>query len=134
MDKLTPDERSRVMAKVKNANTTPELLVRRLLHRMGYRFKLNDKKLAGSPDIVLPRHRKVIFVHGCFWHGHDCVRGKRPTTRVEFWNAKIDRNIERDRLALDTLATAGWKVLIIWECWTKSSQQLQQLLSDFMQS
>lgn len=90
--------------------------VRSLLHRLGYRFRLHRKDLPGNPDIVLPRHRTVVFVHGCFWHGHDCPRGKRPASNVAFWNPKLDRNIERDCRVVQLLETDGWRVLIIWEC------------------
>src|SRR5688500_15685000 len=96
-DTFTKEQRSKIMSQVKSTNTKPEILVRQLLHRMGYRFRLHRKDLPGKPDIVLPRHHKVIFVHGCFWHGHEgCPRAARPTTNVDFWNTKIDRNVERD--------------------------------------
>ena len=120
------------MSKVRNRNTAPEMTVRRILHRMGYRFRLHSNKLAGHPDIILPRHHKVIFVHGCFWHGHDCPRGKRPTSNVEFWNRKLDHNIERDRLVFSALIEAGWQVLVVWQCQTKNALRLEQILTEFM--
>lgn len=104
------------MARVKNKNTAPELLVRRILHRLGYRFRLHRRDLPGNPDIVLPRHHTAIFVHGCFWHGHDCPRGKRPATRPDFWNPKLDKNMERDKKNHEMLTQLGWRVVVIWEC------------------
>ena len=131
-DTHTKEQRSRNMARVKNKNTAPELLVRSLLHRMGYRFRLHRRDLPGSPDIVLPRHKKVIFVHGCFWHGHDCPRGRRPSTNREFWDVKLDRNIERDRSAQRELNKIGWKTLVIWQCQTKNEDELRAQLQDFL--
>jgi DNA mismatch endonuclease (patch repair protein) len=116
------------MARVKNKNTAPELLVRRALHKRGYRFRLHRRDLPGNPDIVLPRYRTVIFVHGCFWHGHDCARGKRPATRTEFWDEKLDRNIERDRLNQAALKLLGWTVIVIWECDLRDSSLLDDKL------
>jgi DNA mismatch endonuclease (patch repair protein) len=131
-DTHTKEQRSRNMARVKNKNTAPELLVRSLLHRMGYRFRLHRRDLPGSPDIVLPRHKKVIFVHGCFWHGHDCPRGRRPSTNREFWDVKLDRNIERDRSSQRELNKIGWKTLVIWQCQTKNEDELRVQLQDFL--
>ena len=131
-DTHTKEQRSRNMARVKNKNTAPEILVRSLLHRMGYRFRLHRRDLPGSPDIVLPRHKKVIFVHGCFWHGHDCPRGKRPSTNREFWDAKLDRNIERDRAARKGLTELGWQYLVVWQCQTKNEDDLRTQLQDFL--
>jgi DNA mismatch endonuclease, patch repair protein len=122
------------MSRVKNADTKPELKVRKTLHRLGYRFRLHARKLPGSPDIVLPKHRAAIFVHGCFWHGHSCSKGRRPTTRVEFWNTKLDANQARDNAAQVQLKELGWKVLVIWECELKSEQGLTTLLTDFLQA
>lgn len=121
------------MAKVKGRDTAPELLVRSLLHRMGYRFRLYRKDLPGNPDIVLPKHRKAIFVHGCFWHGHKgCKRASRPSTRIEFWNKKIDGNIQRDIRVRKKLEASGWKVLVVWECKTKKPNQLIRMLERFL--
>lgn len=123
------------MAQVKGRDTKPERLVRSLLHGLGYRFRLHRKDLPGRPDIVLPRHRKVIFVHGCFWHGHqDCRRSARPSTNREFWDRKIDCNTERDARNIAALEQAGWKVLIVWECATRNHDDLSRMLVDFMQS
>lgn len=131
-ERLSPEQRSRNMAAVKNKNTAPEIVVRKTLHRLGYRFRLHRRDLPGNPDIVLPRHRAVIFVHGCFWHGHDCRRGKRPATRTEFWNTKLDGNLERDRKNTDLLIELGWQVLIIWECQIRDHVELESYLLDFL--
>ena len=131
-DRLSDDTRSRLMSRVKNRNPAPELTVRHVLHRMGYRFRLHCKDLPGHPDITLPRHKKVIFVHGCFWHGHDCPRGRRPTTNREFWDKKLDRNLERDAQTQAALSDAGWKVLVVWDCQVKKPELLAAILSDFM--
>lgn len=132
-DKLTASERSATMSRVRNTNTKPEMQVRKLLHGMGYRFRLHRNDLPGTPDIVLPRHRKVIFVHGCFWHGHkDCKRGARPVTNIEFWNAKLDRNEDRDRIAVLALSAAGWKSLILWQCQINKADDLRTRLRAFL--
>lgn len=121
------------MAKVKGRDTGPERLVRSMLHRMGYRFRLYRRDLPGSPDIVLPKHRKIVLVHGCFWHGHKgCKKASRPSTRVEFWNRKIDENIRRDKKIRKELAVSGWKVLVVWECKTRKSEKLTQKLERFL--
>lgn len=134
-DHLTPEARSQHMARVKNRNTKPELIVRHLLHTMGYRFRLHRKDLPGSPDIVLPRHRKVVFTHGCFWHGHaGCRRAGRPTSNRAFWDKKIDRNIERDEIAVMALRASGWQVLVVWECETRDRESLSHVLAEFMSS
>lgn len=133
VDRLKPEARSALMSRVKGKDTKPERLVRSLLHRLGYRFRLHRKNLPGHPDIVLPRHKKVVFVHGCFWHQHPgCARSKRPATRVSFWNAKLDRNLERDQETQAALRQLGWAVLVVWECDLKDSGNLVKILSDFM--
>lgn len=132
-DRFTPEERSRIMAKVKGRNTKPEILVRRLLHRLGYRFRLHRKDIPGKPDIVLPRHRKIILVHGCFWHGHDCKRGTRPEANADFWNAKIKKNMERDARNTEELRRLGWDVLILWSCEIKDSDKLAERLQCFIE-
>lgn len=104
------------MSGIRGRNTKPEILVRRLLHREGFRFRLHARDLPGRPDIVLPRYRAVIFVHGCFWHGHDCPLYRLPGTRPDFWQDKIDRNRASDRRARDALLAAGWRVAVVWEC------------------
>ena len=108
--------RSRVMAAVRSKNTAPEIAVRQALHAAGYRFRLHRRDLPGSPDLVLPRHRVAVFVHGCFWHGHGCSRAKRPATNTNYWDAKRKRNIARDELSQRQLQAAGWRVATIWTC------------------
>lgn len=115
-DTVEPKVRSRMMAAVRGRDTYPEMAVRRALHASGFRYRLRRKDLPGRPDVVLPRHRLAIFVHGCFWHGHDCRRGRRPTSNTGFWDTKLARNIDRDRAAQDALRAAGWTVEVIWEC------------------
>jgi DNA mismatch endonuclease, patch repair protein len=120
--KETPEQRSRIMRAVKGIDTVPELTVRRLAHRMGYRFRLHRKDLPGKPDLVFPRLRKVVFVHGCFWHGHDCKRGARtPLQNRAYWAKKVARNRERDKSAQASLQALGWHVLVLWECELKDS-------------
>lgn len=115
-DIVDASTRSRMMAGIKGKNTRPEVVVRSLLHRRGFRFRLHGTKLPGKPDIVLPKYRAVLFVHGCFWHGHDCLLFKWPKTRPEFWNAKIEANRVNDRKASRLLLENGWRVGIVWEC------------------
>ena len=121
------------MARVRAKDTTPELTVRRLAHRMGYRYRLHAAGLPGKPDIVFPARRKLIFVHGCFWHGHECRRGARmPKTNADYWQAKIGRNRARDARHLATLAERGWRALTIWECELTDEAALSQRLSAFV--
>ncbi len=122
-DRLSPQARSANMSRVRSENTAPERRVRSLLHRAGYRFRLHPRDLPGSPDIVLPKWKTAIFVHGCFWHGHEgCRRSKLPSTRTEFWRAKIERNRARDRAATERLTALGYQVVTLWGC---------ELTSDF---
>jgi len=133
VDIFSPEKRSRIMARVKGSNTGPEVLVRSLVHRMGFRFRLHRRDLPGCPDLVFPKHRKAIFVHGCFWHGHeDCPRSARPSTNTAFWNKKLSGNIERDQRNQKALRELGWKVLVVWQCEIKDSTGLEQLLADFL--
>ncbi|OYX32513.1 MAG: very short patch repair endonuclease [Caulobacterales bacterium 32-69-10] len=116
-DKITPEQRSAVMRRIRSKDTAPELAVRRLLHRMGYRFRLHAGDLKGKPDVVFRRRRAVIFVHGCYWHGHDCrVAGKPAQSNTGYWGPKIQRTRERDESTRAALEAAGWRVLIIREC------------------
>ena len=108
--------RSRMMAGIRGKNTKPELVVRRALHARGFRYRLHDPKVPGKPDVVLARFRAVVFVHGCFWHGHDCPLFRLPGTRREFWEAKIDRNRARDAEVAQALSERGWRHLTVWEC------------------
>lgn len=122
--------RSINMSKIRSRNTKPEIFVRSMLHRMGYRFRLNRKDIFGHPDIVLPKRRIAIFVHGCFWHGHqNCPKSKLPSTNTEFWASKISGNIERDRLVKNTLIELGWRVLVIWQCSMKNKEKQAELSS-----
>ncbi|WP_186030007.1 very short patch repair endonuclease [Burkholderia gladioli] len=134
-DILAPEQRSLRMAAVRRINTGPELAVRRLLHGAGFRYRLNARQLPGSPDIVLPKWKIAVFVHGCFWHGHDCSLFKLPATRTEWWRAKILSNTARDRRAIDALVIDGWRVMVVWQCALKgrgrlSPERLGALLSD----
>jgi DNA mismatch endonuclease (patch repair protein) len=133
MDRFTPEKRRWLMGRIKNKNTAPEKLVRSVLHRLGYRFRLQGKDLPGKPDIVLPRHRKVIFVHGCFWHGHPgCPRAARPTTNTAFWDRKIDANIARDQDVQSRLSELGWSSLVVWQCRTRSADSVRPILVEFL--
>ena len=133
MDRMTPEQRHRCISHIRSKDTEPEWVVRRLIHAMGFRYRLHVKNLPGKPDIVLPRHRKVIFVHGCFWHAHGCrVGGHAPATHKKFWKAKFANNVRRDQEALRRLWQAGWKTLVVWECETKDPGQLRTLLTAFL--
>ncbi len=133
MDVFDKRKRSCIMSKVKGKNTKPELLVRSMLHKMGYRFRLYRKDLPGNPDITLPKFKKVIFVHGCFWHGHEkCKRSKRPTTNREFWDEKLNKNLFRDKKNIEELNNKGWESLIVWTCEVKDKNLLKRKLSEFL--
>jgi DNA mismatch endonuclease (patch repair protein) len=135
LDQFSPAERSRIMRAVKSGDTTPEMIVRRLVHGLGYRFRLQNRALPGSPDLVLPRLGKAIFVHGCFWHRHACAAGQStPVTRVDYWQAKFHRNVLRDRSNLRKLRRLGWSVLVVWECQTgaRKREALQRRLERFL--
>ncbi|HEY2359723.1 MAG TPA: very short patch repair endonuclease [Candidatus Angelobacter sp.] len=131
-DVFTREKRSTIMARIHGKDTAPELTVRSLLHRMGYRFRLHRKDLPGRPDIVLPKHRAVIFVHGCFWHGHTCKRGARPTSNAAFWEKKITDNCERDKNAFKKLKSMDWRVLVLWQC--QIQKHLEARLFRFLQA
>jgi DNA mismatch endonuclease (patch repair protein) len=133
--KETPEARSRIMRAVKGQNTSPEIAVRRLVHGMGYRYRLYRKDLPGKPDLVFSSRRKVIFIHGCFWHGHDCKRGARvPKTNREYWEQKVARNKERDIAHRKRLQEMGWNVLVIWECGLKDKRLLSRQIKNFLES
>ena len=131
---VTPSEqRSRIMRTVKSRDTRPEMVVRRLLHRLGYRYRLHNKNLPGKPDIVFASRRKVIFVHGCFWHGHSCKYGNRlPKTNSEYWQTKITRNVERYSDQLQELTAAGWTILTLWECELNDINAVERRLITFL--
>ncbi|WBQ09356.1 DNA mismatch endonuclease Vsr [Hyphomonadaceae bacterium ML37] len=132
-DVFTPAERSAVMAAVKGQGTKPEMIVRRLVHGLGYRFRLHRKDLPGKPDLAFPGRRAVIFVNGCFWHGHDCARGARqPKQNAAYWTAKIARNRARDAASDAALADAGWRVMTVWECEMKDRAGLAARLQGFL--
>jgi DNA mismatch endonuclease, patch repair protein len=131
-DKLTPEQRSENMSRIRGKNTKPELLVRRLLHARGYRYRLHGsaagRKLPGKPDLVFAGRRKVIFVNGCFWHFHSCTAGQHaPKSNAEFWSAKRERTAARDAAQLRQLHEAGWQVLTVWECEFKKPADLEGL-------
>ena len=130
VDTLPPEKRSWNMSRIRGRDTSPERLVRSLLHRLGYRFRLNRKDLPGRPDIVLPKHRTVVFVHGCFWHRHEgCRYAYTPKSRTEFWQRKFARNVARDREVRDALERQGWRVLWVWECEIKDIAALTDRLN-----
>ena len=132
-DNLTAEQRKRNMSAIKSRHTKPEIIVRSIVHRLGFRFRLHDKKLVGKPDIVLPRHKKIILVHGCFWHIHDCKRGNvTPKTNTDYWQNKRFGNVERDKTNLEIIENQGWKVLVVWECQTKNLPILENVLKDFL--
>lgn len=115
-DIVPADVRSRMMSGIRGRDTKPEMLLRRGLHAMGFRFRVSDRKLPGSPDMVFPRYRAVVFAHGCFWHGHNCHLFRLPGTRPDFWREKILGNVERDRKVIEALRSDGWRIGTVWEC------------------
>ena len=131
MDKLTPEKRSWNMSRIRSKDTKPEMIVRSLLHRMGYRFRLHVKDLPGKPDIVLPKYKTVIFVHGCFWHRHKgCKYAYNPKSRVEFWQKKFSDNVKRFKTVEKELSKLNWQIIVIWECEIKKSlENMEYLLS-----
>jgi DNA mismatch endonuclease, patch repair protein len=133
MDVHSREQRSRNMAAIKAKDTKPELVVRRLAHRLGYRFRLHRRDLPGVPDLVFPRLRKIIFVHGCYWHMHNCRWGSvTPKTNAKFWQAKRTGNVDRDKRKQGELKRLGWKVLTVWECETKVLLPLQERIEEFL--
>lgn len=133
-DVFSKQKRSWIMSRVKNRDTKPEKIVRSLLHRMGYRFRLHGAALPGHPDIVLPRFRKVVFVHGCFWHGHrGCARATLPSSNRDFWEKKIEANKAREVRVLQELDDIGWKYTVVWECQLSDSQALASQLEHFLE-
>jgi len=135
MDKLTAIARSANMAKIRSADTKPEMIVRRLLHARGYRYRLHRKDLPGKPDLVFGPRRKAIFIHGCFWHQHDepeCLDGRKPKSNTGYWHSKLARNIERDKKHLEQLTAAGWDTLVVWECQIKDSQAVLDEIQAFL--
>ncbi|KAB0670607.1 DNA mismatch endonuclease Vsr [Oryzomonas sagensis] len=133
MDRLTPERRSWLMSRVKAKNTSPEMVVRRLVYGMGYRYRIHVEGLPGKPDLVFAGSRKAIYVNGCFWHGHEgCRYAGLPKSRVAFWAAKIARNRARDRENVSAMEADGWRVLTIWQCELKNREKISELLHDFL--
>lgn len=132
VDNRTAASRSALMSRIGSKNTAPEIVVRRLLHSMGYRYRLHRKDLPGTPDIVLPRLRKAIFVHGCFWHAHGCRIGQPPKSRSEFWEPKLARNKARDAEKNEAMHRAGWDVLTLWQCEIRDQTLLEKQLRAFL--
>lgn len=133
-DVFSKEKRSEIMSRVRGKDSSTERLVRSVAHGLGYRFRLHRKDLPGTPDLVFPRLHKVIFVHGCFWHGHRCPRGKLPSTQPEFWQEKIAANARRDSRAEIELKTQGWGVLIVWQCETRDREALRRRIDEFLRS
>jgi DNA mismatch endonuclease (patch repair protein) len=134
-DVLTPEQRSFNMSRIRNRNTRPEIVVRSIVHRLGYRYRLHKSDLPGKPDVVLVRHRKIIDVHGCFFHMHKCRYGSVvPATNAAFWKAKRLSNVERDRRNLKALKREGWRVMIVWECETRDLPALSKRIEKFLSS
>ena len=133
-DTVSKKKRSQIMAAVKSKDTTPEMVVRRVLRTLGFRYRLHCANITGSPDVAFPGKQKAIFVHGCFWHRHTCRNGRAmPKSNTAFWEKKFYRNKSRDRKVRHSLRQKGWDVLIIWECWTRDLGKLRNKLSDFME-
>lgn len=130
-ESVPPDQRRR-MANIRSTGTTPEIVVRRIVHRLGCRYRLHRRDLPGTPDLVLTRHRKIIDVRGCYWHAHWCQRHKRRTVRQEYWGPKLARNVARDRRNLRALRAQGWRVLVVWECEVADTEKLERRIADFL--
>lgn len=134
-DRISTIQRSENMRRIKSKNTKPELLVRRLVYQMGYRYRIHRKDLPGKPDLAFISKRKAIFVHGCFWHGHEavtCRDGRSPKSNEGYWNPKLARNKERDAAHQAALRAAGWDLLVLWHCETKNEDELRERLSEFL--
>lgn len=134
MDKLSKEKRSWNMSRIRGKDTKPEVIVRSMLHRMGYRFRIHVKRLPGCPDIVLPKYRAVIFVHGCFWHRHPgCKYAYTPKSRQDFWTKKFQKTVKRHEIVSRELERQGWKTLVVWECETANTQKIYRKLIDFIE-
>ena len=134
IDRVSEKKRSYIMSRVGSKDTGPELVVRKFLHGLGYRYRLHKRGLPGSPDVVFQKRKKAIFVHGCFWHGHWCKYGKLPKSNTDYWGPKISMNRERDALNIRKLEALGWDVLVIWQCELKNSETVQKRLIKFLGS
>lgn len=134
-DKLSKAQRSANMRRIKSKGTSPEMRIRRLVHSLGFRYRLHRKDLPGKPDLVFGPRRKVIFVHGCFWHQHtECIDGRKPKSNTGYWSGKLDRNVRRDAENQEKLKALGWDVLVIWECETSHSERLENRLPTFLRN
>lgn len=132
MDTITPEMRAALMSRIRGKNTKPELAVRRMLFALGYRFRVHIKELPGCPDIVFFRRRAVIFVHGCFWHRHNCEKAYTPKTRHEFWQQKFSQNVERDQRSYQLLAEAEWRIFVAWECEIERDYTFVERVTEFL--
>jgi DNA mismatch endonuclease (patch repair protein) len=134
-DRVSKEKRSQIMSRIRGKNTAPELAVRKLVFSLGYRYRLHDKRLPGRPDLVFIGLKKVIFVHGCFWHQHpDCLLVTTPKTRVEFWIKKLSDNTTRDAINIKKITDMGWKSLIVWQCEIKDTNKLKEKIKDFLRN
>ncbi|MHA3690359.1 very short patch repair endonuclease [Akkermansia sp. AKK6] len=134
MDVFSPEKRSQVMSRIRSKDTKPEKIIRSILHKMGFRFRINLKDLPGKPDIVLPKYKTIIFIHGCFWHQHEgCKIASKPKSNSEYWKSKFTRNIERDKRNQDDLRTMGYRIIVIWECEVKNIQNNHEILNNKFQ-
>lgn len=134
MDRVSPSVRSKIMAAVKTSNTAPELAIRRALHRLGFRYSLHASDLPGRPDLVFRSRSKIVFVHGCFWHGHKCSKGRLPKSRLDYWLPKIAANKARDRRVAADLRRSGWSVLTVWQCQTRNLNKIVDKVARFLES
>ena len=135
MDRVTPEQRSENMRRIRSQGMKPEITVRRLVHRMGFRYRLHRRELPGKPDLVFPGRRKIIFVHGCFWHQHpdpECPIAHKPRSNKAYWGPKFRRNVKRDAKNIELLHQQGWSVMVVWECEIKDSRALAKWLCDFL--
>lgn len=133
MDTLSPQERSARMRLIKSRDTVPEIVLRKLVWSLGHRYRKNRRGIAGSPDIAFVTRKRAIFLHGCFWHRHDCPAGRRsPKSRTKFWNQKFKRNVERDRAVAQTLKATGWRTLVVWECQLKDQDRVARRVRKFL--
>jgi DNA mismatch endonuclease (patch repair protein) len=133
-DQFSSEERSAIMRRVRSVDTKPELQVRRMVHRLGFRFRLHAQSLPGKPDLVFRRRKQAVFVHGCYWHQHKCDAAKRPATNRRYWNRKLDKNVQRDKRNLYLLRRQGWRVLTVWECELRNTERLERRLFRFLNS
>lgn len=134
IDHVSKEKRSEIMKRIRGKDTAPELIVRKLIYSLGYRYRLHGQKLPGKPDIVFAGKKKVIFVHGCFWHGHNCKKGKPPKSNLDYWLPKLKENRRRDTLNQKLIRSAGWEVLIIWQCQIHDAITLEKAIINFLEN